>query len=652
MRRAHGDPKAMDAAERGELLTSKGGATRGKAGVSADGSESESLVGGGKKDTWANLGRIFREARPFAGQLALGTLFLSLSSVTLMSLPYFAGKVIDSVAEGSNGDVSEAHAKRDLNRVVSQLLVVAGMLGVFAGFRSYLFNSASERVVASLRNKLYRSLVHQELGFYDVSMTGDLISRVVADTLTLKNAATTNLSMAMRGSVNLTVGISMMFYSSWRLTLLALAVTPAASVIVIVYGRRIRKLSRETSAAQAWSAAVASDSLGAVKTLKAFGREAAEERHFAAAVDKALQLGVKTAVAQGAFYGVAASMAFGVVGVIIWYGGTQVLDGHMTVGALQAFILYALTLGANLGLLSSVYLSLVNALGASERVFQLLDRQPELPMEHATGRPFEGKEAVGAELRDVWFAYPSRPDVEVLCGVNFEVEPATTAALVGGSGGGKSTVVSLVERFYDPNKGTVLLGGVDVRLVDPVHLHATLGLVSQEPVMFARSLRENLAFARDGITEPEMAAALEQANASSFVSSYPEGLDTQVGERGVQLSGGQKQRVAIARALLTNPKVLLLDEATSALDAESEAAVVEALDRMMVGRTAIVVAHRLSTVRNADRVVVLARGVVAEMGTHDSLLDAGGAYHSLVQRQLTGPARSASAASLGPAEAC
>ena len=306
-------------------------------------------------------------------------------------------------------------------------------------------------------------------------------------------------------------------------------------------------------------------------------------------------------------------------------------SGRMTVGSLQAFVLYAVAIAGAIGSLSGVVVSLMTAVGASARVFELLDRVPTLAPSGAL-RPFDGRQSISAELRGVWFAYPSRPDVWVLRGIDILVEEGQT--LCGTSGCGKSTIAALLERFYDPQKGTVLLAGVPAQDIDTVHLHRALGIVSQEPLLLARSIRDNMAFGVDNATDEEVAAAAAAANAASFIEQYETKYDTQVGERGVQLSGGQKQRIAIARALLAKPLMLLLDEATSALDAESEAAVVDALERARKGRTALVIAHKLSTVRDADCIAVIAGGSVEERGTHDALLAQGGTYARLVQRQL------------------
>ena len=437
----------------------------------------------------------------------------------------------------------------------------------------------------------------------------------------------------LRSSANALIGIGMMLYTSWRLTLLALAVTPAVVLFVAHFGRALRQLSKETRSAAAEASSLAGDTLGAIRTVKAFAREHAEASFFEVSVQKTLQLGLTTARRGALFMACATSVMVIVIATVFWYGGVLVLSGRMTVGSLQAFVLYAVAIAGAIGGLSGVVVSLMTAVGASARVFELLDRVPALAPCGAL-RPFDGRQSISAELRGVWFAYPSRPDVWVLRGIDILVEEGKTFALCGTSGCGKSTIAALIERFYDPQKGTVLLAGVPVPDIDTVHLHRALGIVSQEPLLLARSIRDNIAFGVDNATDEEVAAAAAAANAASFIEQYDTKYDTQVGERGVQLSGGQKQRIAIARALLAKPLMLLLDEATSALDAESEAAVVDALERARKGRTALVIAHRLSTVRDADCIAVIGGGAVEERGTHDALLAQGGTYARLVQRQL------------------
>lgn len=579
---------------------------------------------------WAGFARILRETKTVRPQLAIGCVFLLAGSLAKNMLPLLAGRLLDAVARGQAGGLD---AQKQLNTVVLQLVGAALATGLLSAVRSYLFNSASERVVAGIRSRLFHSLLRQELGFYDSITSGSLVSRISADTESLKDAGTTNVSILLRSFTDLVVALALMLATSWRLTLMALSVTPLTVLVVGNLGRKLRRLSKEARAAAADASSSAADCIGAMRTVKAFAREQAEARHFDASVDRTLALGLTSAMAGSLFMAFAITVMGCVLALVFWYGALQVLRQRMTLGSLQAFVLYAVGIAGAFGGISGVLVSTMTAIGASARVFELLDREPALS-EHGTLRPFDGMHAISAELRAVWFAFPSRPDTWVLSDVSLFVPPGKTVALVGPSGAGKSTIAALLERFYEPQKGSVMLAGVPVGDVERVHLHTALGFVSQDPLLLARSLRDNIAFGVSEATDEQVVAAAKAANADVFIDAYADGYRTLVGERGVQLSGGQRQRIAIARALLTSPKLLILDESTSAQDAETEAAVVQALGHLMRGRSALVIAHRLSTVRDADELICLVAGRVEERGTHDALLSAGGVYASLVARQL------------------
>lgn len=448
--------------------------------------------------------------------------------------------------------------------------------------------------------------------------------------------ATQNLSMALRGLATAVIGLAFMFSTSYRLTLVVCAAFPPLIVGAMWQGRRLRILSKETQTALAEATAVAEDSLGAIRTVRAFAREEDEAVHFSAAVDKALDVEMRYGLSGALFQGALMAAAVVTLGATFWYGTLLAISGDMTTGQLNAFILYSINSAAGLTLIAGTFVSIVQALGASTRVFELLDRTSRIPLDGAE-KPDTDRKGVSVVLQDVVFAYPSVPDRPVLRGLSLTVPAGSCVAIVGPSGAGKSTVAALVERYYEPTSGTICVAGVPVASIEHKHLHTVIGVVSQEPVLFARSIRSNARFGAPAATDDEMWKALEQANVADFVRSLEKGLDTWVGERGIKLSGGQKQRIAIARALLVNPQVLLLDEATSALDAESERLVNASLDTMMEGRTSIVIAHRLSTIQGADSVAVLSEGVVAEQGTHDQLVAINkGVYANLMRRQLTG----------------
>lgn len=611
------------------------------------GLEAEELKDGDKAPGSAR--RILQEAWPFRASLAVGTVYLVLGSIFFMSLPFFAGKLLDTVAEGQAGTTSVRQARRKVNGIVLQLLVATGLSAVFTALRSTVFNGTAEKVVGSVRKKVFDSLLRQEVAFFDAVQTGALLSRLGQDTEALKNAATVNISIFLRSAASATVGLVLMFVTSWRLTLLSLAVMPVMSFSLMIYGRYVRTLSAKTSKQAAIASSIASDILAAMRTVVMFVREEHEMMKYAGAVDETVRLGILGARAGGIFSFCATLMSVGSMSGVFWYGSILTIEGKdgLTLGSLQAFVLYAVTIAASVGMMASVFFTLLQAMGSSARVFELIDRVPimnankdgpNLDQIVAAGER-KGTSALSAELHQVTFAYPSRPDSKVLSGCSIRIEPGETLAIVGPSGGGKSTISLLMARFYDPQEGKVLVGGANVADLDLAALRRIVGMVAQEPAMFARTLLENIAFGvcKEASEVPfeDVKSAATLANAHSFIEGYPEGYETYVGERGVQLSGGQRQRVAIARAVLSDPKLLMLDEATSALDAESEHLVTQALERLMIGRTSMVIAHRLSTIREADQIVVLESGSVAEKGTHEDLIGMRGAYFALVKRQMT-----------------
>lgn len=573
----------------------------------------------------ASFKRLMALARPEAQRLVFATIALFIAAGLNLSYPVFIKQIVDGV--------STEQAQETVNQAALVLLALFALNGLFTAARSYLFTVAGERVVTRLRSDLYRSLVSQEVAFFDERRTGELTNRLAADTTVLQNAATVNISMVLRYGVTGLGAIGILLFTSWKLTLVMLAIVPVVVLGAFFYGRILRRYSRQVQDALARSTEVAEETLSGIRTVRAFAREATEGDRYAGHAEEVFVL-ARDRARLGAMFGGGMGFAFGgAVAVVLWFGGTMLVDGAMTIGELTQFVLYTFFVAMSLGALSSVWEDFMKAMGASERVFQLLDRTPRIQAEGRTLDTVRGE----VTLHGVDFSYPSRSDVQVLRGLDLTLRPGETVALVGPSGGGKSTVAALLSRFYDPDTGAIELDGVPFLELEPSWLRQQVGVVAQEPVLFATSVRDNIRYGRPDASDADVEKAARAANAHEFISAFPEGYETLVGERGVRLSGGQKQRVAIARALVKDPRVLVLDEATSALDAESEHLVQEALERLMVGRSTLVIAHRLSTVKDADRVLVLDHGTVVERGTHAELVEVEGLYRQLVERQfLTG----------------
>jgi ABC transporter fused permease/ATP-binding protein len=555
--------------------------------------------------------------------LAGATVLLLVGSAAALAYPQGIRIIVDGALASQDSRTIRFAALLMGGLAVVQGLAVAG--------RAYLFGLAGERGVKRVRERLFDALVVQEVGFFDGERTGDLTSRLASDTASLQGLLSSQLSMALRNGVQVVGGLVLLLVTSWKLTGVMLLVVPAVALGAVFYGRKIRALSKRYQDALGDAGHVAEEALSSIRTVRQFAAEPAESARYASAIEGSFRLARTRARAAALFMGAASTGVYAALAVVLGYGGSLVSAGELTAGALTAFLVYTLLIAMGLGTLADIWAEAMRGLGAAERVFDLTERTPLMPV--SGGRRLEQvRGRIGYE--GVRFRYPTRPDVEVLQGVDLAVAPGEVVALVGPSGGGKSTLGALLSRLYDPASGRVTLDGVDLRELDPAWLRRLVGVVSQEPVLFSTTIADNVRYGRPGATDDEVREALRAANALAFVESFPEGLATRVGERGQQLSGGQKQRIAIARALLKDPRILLLDEATSALDAESEALVQEALGRLMKGRTSVVIAHRLSTVVGADRAVVVDGGQVVEEGPHAALLARGGTYARLVERQV------------------
>ena len=570
----------------------------------------------------ASLRRILAFARPYRRRLAAAITLTLLSTAVGLVVPLGFQWLLDSVFEVADGSR------------LDQLAL--GLLGLFAlqaglGFGGgYLMEWTGERVVTDLRRRLYAHLHTLGFRFFADQRTGEITSRLTNDVSKVQSAATSDLAEALRLSLTLVGSVGVMLALNWRLSLVIFAVVPPVAFAMRWFGAIVRRLSRTIQDRLAETTAVAEEAISAVRVVKAFAREPYEVGRYGDAVEALFRTSKRRAWVVALFWsGVGFGFSVALV-VIFWFGGREVLAGRLTAGALVAFIVYALNIARSVAGAGRLYTSFQSAAGASERLFELLDTESEV---------VEKPDAVSlgdvrgeVVLDGVSFGYADGQPV--LEDVSLRAAPGETVALVGPSGAGKTTLLHLLPRFYDPDRGAIWIDGVDLRDATVRSVREAVALVAQDVQLFGVSLRDNIRYGRLDATDAEVEAAARAAHAAEFIEAFPEGYDTPVGERGVKLSGGQRQRIAIARALLKDPPILLLDEATSALDAASEAHVQAALADLMVGRTSFVIAHRLATVRDADRIVVLDGGRVVEEGTHAELVAAGGLYADLAARQF------------------
>lgn len=578
--------------------------------------------------------RIFKYVLPYRGKFTLGLLFLLFSSLTFMTFPALIGRLVGG--DGVENSPIDRIFNLDNIDQVAILLVLAFMLqAVFSFMRIYLFADVTERAMAQLRQDTYSHLIELPMSFFAKNRVGELNSRISNDISQLQETFMTTLAELVRQIITILFGAALLLFFSVELALVMLLSVPTVMLAAYFFGMFIRKLSKQSQEKLAAAHVIVDETLQGIQNVKAYSNEFFERARYNRATEDVRLLAMKGAKWRGAFASFVILGLFGAIVLVIWYGVRLKNAGEIGLDVLMSFVLYSVFVGGSFAGVANVFGKVQKAIGATESLFDLMEEEQETYLKDDNPKTvtLDGN----IEFKEVSFAYESRSDRTVIKNLSFRVRSGQTVALVGASGSGKSTIASLILQFYKPNEGMLLFDGLPAMEYSLKELRSNMALVPQEVLLFGGSIRENIAYGKPSATEKEILSAAEKANALEFIRNFPEGLDTIVGERGIQLSGGQRQRIAIARAILKNPKILILDEATSSLDSESERTVQQALDRLMQGRTSIVIAHRLSTIKGADNILVIDHGVLREQGNHESLMEIpNGVYRNLTDLQILG----------------
>ncbi|RSK36186.1 ABC transporter ATP-binding protein [Hymenobacter metallilatus] len=574
--------------------------------------------------------RIFRFTLPYRTKFIIGTVLLTLSSASTMAFPWLIGKLADAA---SNNPVLLPNGRAvSINQIALGFGVLILLQGLFSFGRIWFFTQVSEFTVRDIRQALYRKFVKLPIPYFEKNRVGAITSRITSDVGIIQDSFSLTLAELFRQVTTLLAGVVFIMIVSVKLSMFMLLTFPPIVVLAMVFGRKIRGLAKTTQDELAKTNVIVEETLQGINTVKAFTNEQFETQRYTSSLTNTVRAALKSNLYRGGFVSFVIIGLFGGIVLVLWRAATLVQAGQMTIGDLTQFALYTMFIGASVAGLGELYGKVQSTLGASERILEMLD-EPTEPTHQPGAQPVQLQGNI--EYEHVQFRYPTRPDLAVLNDISFGIQAGEKIALVGPSGAGKSTIVQLLMQFYELSSGQILVDGRDIRHYDLTELRRHIGIVPQETILFGGSIRENIAYGKVTAPDEEIIEAARKANAWQFISSFPEGLDTLVGERGIKLSGGQRQRIAIARAILKNPAILILDEATSSLDSESEKLVQSAMDELMQNRTSIIIAHRLSTIRKVDKILVIDGGRIVEQGTHDELAQFdNGLYANLLKLQF------------------